>query len=272
MCATILVAVFFCWLPATAVAQRAPSRVAPQSPSGSLSATLDKIVRGSIAADEIPGAVLLVSRRGRLLHRRAYGSRAILPQREPMTVDTIFDLASLTKVVATTSAVMKLIEQGKVRLNDPVVRYIPKFAASGKDDGKDQVTVRHLMIHFSGLPPIPSVNGGGSSPAPVRKAIYETPLISPPGMRFVYSDCDYIILGEIVQRASGMPLDEFVDKEIFAPLGMRHTRFLPLAGWKPRIAPTEEIDLPEGAKAGSGRGRVLRGGGSHEERGDSDSS
>jgi uncharacterized protein YbbC (DUF1343 family)/CubicO group peptidase (beta-lactamase class C family) len=154
---------------------------------------------------------------------------------------------------------MKLIEQGKIRLNDPVVRYIPEFAASGKGDGKDQVTVRHLMIHFSGLPPIPGVNGEGSSPAPVLQAIYDAPLISPPGMRFVYSDCDYIILGEIVQRVSGMPLDVFVDKEICVPLGMRHTGFRPPAGWKPRVAPTEEIDLPEGAKAGSGRGRVLRG-------------
>jgi len=202
--------------------------------------------------------MLLVGHRGRVVFRKAYGSRALLPEREPMTADTIFDLASLTKVVATTPAVMKLLEQGKVRLNDPVVRYIPEFAA-GKEEGKDQVTVRHLLTHTSGLAPIPRKIAAPGGTEQVLKAIYDDGLVSPPGSRFLYSDCDFIVLGELVRRLSGVPLDEFVARNIFAPLGMHYTRFRPPVGWIPRIAPTEEIDLPEGAKAGSGRGRVLRG-------------
>jgi uncharacterized protein YbbC (DUF1343 family)/CubicO group peptidase (beta-lactamase class C family) len=218
-------------------------------------AVLDSVIEKAIAADEIPGAVLLVSHQGRIIHRKAYGNRALLPQREPMTLDTIFDLASLTKVVATTSAVMKLVEQGKVRLNDPVARYIPEFGANGKE----QVTLRHVLTHHSGLRSIPRLPDNWAGADAVLKAIYEDTLVSPPGARFLYSDAGFIVLGELVHRVSGLPLEEFVAKNIFRPLGMRHTRFRPPEDWKSRIAPTEEIDLPEGAKAGSGKGRVLRG-------------
>ncbi len=224
-------------------------------PAATLTQTLDAIVEKSIAADELPGAVLLVSHKGQVIHRKAYGSRAVLPAREAMTVDTIFDLASLTKIVATTSSVMMLVEQGKVRLNDPVARYIPEFAANGKD----QVTVRHLLTHTGGLRPVPPVKDPWTGAEAVFKSIFEDTLIAPPGARFVYSDGGFITLAELVRRVSGEPVNEFALKSIFQPLGMSHTRFLPPAEWKPLIAPTEEIDLPEGAKAGSGKGRVLRG-------------
>jgi uncharacterized protein YbbC (DUF1343 family)/CubicO group peptidase (beta-lactamase class C family) len=232
-------------------AQKSPRRTAGRPPLTELDAVIEK----AIAADEIPGAVLVVGHQGRILHRKAYGWRALLPQREPMTLDTIFDIASLTKVVATTPAVVKLIEQGLLRLNDPVARYVPEFAAKGKD----QVSVRHLLTHTSGLRPIPRITGAWSGTEPVLNAIYDDTLIAPPGARFIYSDTGFILLGEVVRRVSGLPLDEYVARNIFAPLGMRHTRFRPREDSKPRIAPTEEIDLPEGAKAGSGRGRVLRG-------------
>ena len=224
-------------------------------PAATLAKTLDAIVEKAIAADELPGAVLLVSHKGQIIHRKAYGNRALLPAREAMTLDTIFDLASLTKIVATTSSVMLLVEQGKVRLNDPVARYIPEFAANGKE----QVTVRHLLTHTGGLRPIPPVKDPWTGAEAVFKSIYEDTLIAPPGARFVYSDGGFIILAEMVRRISGLPLNEFAFENIYKPLGMSHTRFLPPAEWKPRIAPTEEIDLPEGAKAGSGKGRVLRG-------------
>ncbi len=260
--------------PALPAAQQAPPKktapaAAPRARQSAaagpaLSATLDAIVEKAVAADEIPGAVLLVSHQGRVIHRRAYGSRAVLPQREPMTVDTIFDMASLTKIFATTASVMKLLEQGEIRLNDPVVRYLPDFAKPGSPDGKDQVTIRQLMTHTAGLAPDPrglpvDKEGAWSGDAPVLNAIYAETLGSPPGSRFVYSDSGFILLGEIVKRVSGVPLNEFAQREIFTPLGMTHTRFLPPAEWRPKIAPTEEIELPEGAKAGSGRGRVLRG-------------
>jgi uncharacterized protein YbbC (DUF1343 family)/CubicO group peptidase (beta-lactamase class C family) len=222
---------------------------APQLP------VLDGIVEKAIAADELPGAVLLVWHKGRVVHRKAYGSRVILPAREPMTVDTVFDLASLTKVVATSSAIAMLLEQGKLRLNDPVARYIPEFAANGKD----QVTIRHLVTHTSGLRPIPRLPDDWLGAQVVLESIYNDTLIAPPGARFIYTDCGFILLAELVRRAGGVPLDEFVAKHLFEPLGMRHTRFNPPASWQPRIAPTEEIELPQGAKAGSGKGRLLRG-------------
>ena len=224
-------------------------------PAATLAKTLDAIVEKAIAADELPGAVLLVSHKGQIIHRKAYGNRALLPAREAMTLDTIFDLASLTKIVATTSSVMLLVEQGKVRLNDPVAHYLPDFAANGKE----QVTVRHLLTHMGGLRPVPPVKDPWTGAEAVFKSIYEDTLIAPPGARFIYSDGGFIILAELVRRVSGLPVNEFALENIYRPLGMSHTRFLPPAEWKPRIAPTEEIDLPDGAKAGSGKGRVLRG-------------
>jgi uncharacterized protein YbbC (DUF1343 family)/CubicO group peptidase (beta-lactamase class C family) len=223
---------------------------------------VDSVIERSIAKDEIPGGVLLVGSHGRIVWRKAYGSRAILPKREAMTADTIFDLASLTKVFATTGAVMKLLEEGKVRLNDPVVKYIPELGTEGVTAEKNQITIRQLLTHTAGFAPDPTdanISAGWTGVDPLLREIYAEPLTAPPGSRFVYSDTGFILLGEIVRRVSGMSLDEFAAKEIFEPMGMRETRFLPPANWIPRIAPTEEIDLPAGTKAGSGAGRVLRG-------------
>lgn len=216
---------------------------------------LDSIVEQSIAKDELPGAVLVVGHGGRVIYRKAYGARAVLPQRETMTMDTIFDMASLTKVFATAPSVLLLVEQGKVRLNDPVARYVPEFGTHGKE----QVTVRQVLTHMSGLRPVPAVAAEAKGTEAVLQAIYDDTLVAAPGARFAYSDTGYIMLGELVHRVSGLALNDFAGKYLYAPLGMRETRFLPPAKWKPRIAPTEEIELPAGAKAGSGKGRVLRG-------------
>jgi uncharacterized protein YbbC (DUF1343 family)/CubicO group peptidase (beta-lactamase class C family) len=254
--------------PASRGANEAEKNPVPRQETGSRATSesgllaLDSVMQTAVDHDEIPGAVLLVGHDGRIAWRKAYGSRSILPAREPMTVDTIFDLASLTKVFASSACVMKLVEAGKLRLNDPVVRYLPDLGTVGATADKNQITIRQLLTHTAGFAPDPTdanIPAGWTGAEPLLQEIYAEPLTAPPGARFVYSDTGFILLGEIIRRVSGMPLNEFAEKEIFAPLGMRQTRFLPPAEWIPRIAPTEEVDLPAGTRAGSGRGRVLRG-------------
>jgi uncharacterized protein YbbC (DUF1343 family)/CubicO group peptidase (beta-lactamase class C family) len=179
--------------------------------------------------------VLLVGHDGRIVYRKAFGDRSLEPTRSAMTMDTIFDLASLTKVIATNTAVMQLAEQGKIRFNDPVSKYIPEFAQNGKAD----ITVRDLLTHYSGLPPDLDLSHPWSGrDTAYSMAFTETP-ISPSEIRFVYSDINFIMLGALVERVSGMPLDIYCQQKIFSPLGMENTRFLPPAAWVPRIAPTE---------------------------------
>jgi len=196
---------------------------------------LDSVVETSIQNHEIPGAVLLVGHDSHVIYRKAFGQRSLEPTRSPMMVDTIFDIAFLTKVVASTTAVMQLADQGKVRLNDPVVKYIPEFGQNGQAD----ITVRDLMTHYSGLEPDFDLN----PPWTGRDAGYSLALslvpIAPPETRFIYSDINFIVLGMIVERVSGIPLDSYCAQNIFAPLGMAHTRFLPPRDWLPQIAPTE---------------------------------
>ncbi len=182
----------------------------------------------------IPGAVLLIGHDGKIVFRKAYGERALFPKREPMTVDTVFDAASLTKVIATTSSVMKLFEQGKIRLNDPVTKYLPEFQG-----GHSDITIRNLMTHFSGLRPDLDLEPPWSGyETGIQRALIDKPA-GPPGVRFVYSDINFILMGEIVRRLSGETLSEFARENVFDPLGMNETTFLPSADLKPRIAPTE---------------------------------
>lgn len=198
------------------------------------SAKLDAAVHGAVASGLIPGAVLVVGHDGKIVHRKAYGSRALVPAKEPMTPDTIFDAASLTKVVAATPAVLKLIEDGKLRASDRVTEYLPKFQG-----GKSDITVRHLLTHFSGLRPDLDLKPAWSGyETGIEKALIDKP-VAAPGERFIYSDINYILLGEIVRAVSGRPLDEFVKTEIFAPLGMTESGYRPAAALRGRIAPTE---------------------------------
>jgi uncharacterized protein YbbC (DUF1343 family)/CubicO group peptidase (beta-lactamase class C family) len=155
-----------------------------------------------------------------------------------MTVDTIFDIASLTKVIATTPCVMQLVEQGKVKPNDAVEKYLPEFAQNGKED----VTVRQLLTHYSGLAPdLDLTNLWGGKATAYNMAFSEKPE-NPPGSRFVYSDINFITLGALVERVSGESLDHYAQTHIFAPLGMIHTRFLPPPSWRSKIAPTQYDD------------------------------
>ena len=196
---------------------------------------LDPIMEKAVADGNIPGGVLLVAHNGRVVYRRAFGSRSLEPVREPMTIDTIFDLASLTKCIATTTSVMKLVQEGRIRLNDPVAAYLPQFAQNGKQD----TTIRELLTHYSGLAPDLDLQAPWSGrDTAFAMAMAQKP-VNPPGSRFVYSDVNFEVLGFIVERISGESLADFASENIFAPLGMRHTRFLPPEEWHSRIAPTE---------------------------------
>jgi len=210
------------------------SAVSSQLPAVRLNG-VDSIIQQSIADGNIPGAVLVVGHNGRIVYRKAYGMRSLEPRREAMTLDTIFDLASLTKVIATTTAAMQLMEQGKFRMNDPVAKYLPEFAQNGKDD----ITIRQLMTHYSGL----ARDLDLTTPWEGKNTAYQLAFVMPPetvpGSGFVYSDINFIMMGALVERLSGETLDAYTAKHIFTPLKMLHTRFLPPAAWRPRIAPTQ---------------------------------
>lgn len=197
-------------------------------------AQIDQLVADGIAAKAAPGAVVLVGRDDQTVYEKAYGTRATVPSTEPMTLDTVFDLASLTKVVATTTAVMTLVEQGRVRLNDPVASFVPGFARYGKGG----ITVRHLLTHVSGLRPDVDLHPWTGYDAAIALAVDEVPTASP-GEQFVYSDINFFLLGDIVARVTGEALDVYLKRVVFGPLGMRDTGFLPAKAMVPRIAPTE---------------------------------
>ncbi len=176
---------------------------------------IEPLVRQAVSEKKLPGAVVLIGRGDRILYQKAIGNRAVAPDVEPMTLDTIFDHASLTKVVATTTSVMILVEEGKIRLTDRVSTFVPGFERYGKGE----ITVRHLMTHVSGLRPDVDLGDmwNGSETA-IGLAVEEVPT-APPGERFVYSDINYFLLGDIVRRVSGQTLDRFAHDRIVQPLG-----------------------------------------------------
>jgi uncharacterized protein YbbC (DUF1343 family)/CubicO group peptidase (beta-lactamase class C family) len=215
---------------------------------------VDELVTGAIKAGNLPGAVVLVGRGDRVLYLKAFGNRALEPKIELMTTDTLFDMASVTKVVATTTSVMILVEEGRVRSSDRVAAFIPGFERYGKGD----ITVRHLLTHLSGLrPDIDMTLEFSGAKVAIERAIEEVP-IAPPGERFVYSDINFFLLGEIVARVSGLGLDRFAKTRIFEPLGMRDTMFNPPEALRPRIAPTERC-TPLGWPCEGPGAAVLRG-------------
>ena len=179
--------------------------------------------------------MLLVWHDGQVVYRKAFGNRSLEPRREAMTVDTVFDIASLTKVVATTVAVMQLVEKGDIRVNEPVAKYLPEFAQNGKED----VTIRQLLTHFSGLPEDLDLTQPWQGRDTALQMAYAEKPMDPPGSRFLYSDVNFIVLSSLVERVSGMPLDQYCRQHIFTPLGMGETRFLPPPSWLMKIAPTQ---------------------------------
>ena len=197
--------------------------------------TIDAVIEDAIEQKQCPGAVVLVGHGGKVVYRKAYGMRSLEPTREAMTLDTIFDVASLTKVVATTPSVLRMLELGQIRLNDTVATYLPEFAQNGKQD----VTIRQLLTHYSGLPGDLNLKIEWSGKETAMQMAFAEQLITPPGAVFRYSDINFETLGFLVEKISGMPLDKYADAFVFQPLGMRETRFLPPPAWRRRIAPTE---------------------------------
>ena len=189
----------------------------------------------AIDRGEIPGAVVVVGHDSKVVYRHAFGSRALEPRRQPMTLDTIFDIASLTKVVATTPCIMHMVESGQIRLNDPVAHYLPEFAVNQKEE----ITVRQLLTHFSGLPPDLDLKHPWQGKEQGLQLAMSEELESPPGSEFIYSDINFIVLGALVERVTSMPLDECAQRNVFVPLKMEHTRFNPPREWLPKIAPTQ---------------------------------
>ena len=201
-------------------------------------AAIDRSVNEEIAAHRIPGAVVLVGLRGRTVYRAAFGALSIEPQPAPMPIDAIFDLASLTKVVATTPAVMQLIERGRLRLDATVASHWPEFGQAGKA----AITLRQLLTHTAGLRADLDPAAGWSGPEAALALIAGDHPVCAPGTRFLYSDVGFIVLGELVRRVSGMPLDLYSHQHIFVPLRMRETGFRPAPDLRARIAPTDWED------------------------------
>jgi uncharacterized protein YbbC (DUF1343 family) len=198
-------------------------------------AEMDAAITNAIAEKDIPGAVLWVERQG-LTYHKTFGRRALVPSAEPMGEDTIFDAASLTKVIATAPAIMLLLERGQIKLDDTVRAHIAEF----RGEGTEAITIRHLLTHTSGLRPgLPARPEWSGYEAAIARACVENATNSP-GTVFRYSDINFILLGEIAQRVSKRRLDEFVASEIYAPLRMRDTGYLPPTNQLARIAPTEQ--------------------------------
>jgi len=199
---------------------------------------IDEAVHAAIESKEIPGAVVLVARHGRIGYLKAFGNRAVTGQPEPMTLDTIFDLASLTKVLAATPAIMTLVEQGKIRLDDKVKRYLPLFTGGGKEN----ITLRELLTHYSGLRADFDLSKVWTGYDATMQELWSETTQSEPGKEFLYSDLNFITLGEVVREVSGQPLDVFVKEHIYSVLRMNETTYNPPESWRPRIAPTETRD------------------------------
>lgn len=199
---------------------------------------VDEAINSAIAAGDIPGAVLLVSLGGEAVYREAYGQRAVEPVAEAMTADTVFDLASLTKPIATATSVMILVDRGEVDLHAPVATYLPAFGANGKE----AITVEQLLLHRGGLAPANPLSDFDEGVEAGLAKVYERGTRWEPGTEFHYTDVGYIVLGELVEAVDGRPLNVFAREEIFEPLGMDETTYLPPSAWEHRTAPTEQRD------------------------------
>ena len=201
-------------------------------------AAIDAVVADGISEKKMPGCVVCLGRHGKVAWLKAFGNKQVEPAVVPMSTDTVFDMASLTKPVATATSIMLLIERGKLSLSDKVSALIPEFAVNEKEE----ITIRDLLIHQSGLIADNAMADYQNGPDDAMQKIYALKLQNPVGTKFVYSDVNFILLGELVKRVSGQSVHEFSQKEIFEPLGMRETGYLPNAERKARAAPTQKRD------------------------------
>jgi CubicO group peptidase (beta-lactamase class C family) len=234
-------------------------------------APVSRLINDAIAANGLPGSVVVIGHSGKIVFLQAYGSRKLAGEpgldgspapAEPMTEDTIFDMASLTKSLATATAVMQLYEQGKVQIDDPVQKYLPDFNTAN-DPQRAKVTVRMLLTHTSGAAGDVELKDPWGLARPdktegIRRAL-TTPLESVPGGAFRYSDINFILLGALIERVTGEAEDDYVQQNVFAPLAMEDTRYLPAAkacgphtmigaaiAWAPAAQGREPVDCPAG--------------------------
>lgn len=201
-------------------------------------AVIDDLVAEGLRNKNMPGAVVLVARHGQIAYFKAFGHRQLQPSELPMTTDTVFDLASITKPMATATSVMKLIELGRIDLYAPVAKYIPEFA----QNDKGAITVQQLLTHQSGLLADNALRDYEDGPAKSFERLHALKLTAPPTTRFIYSDVNFITLGELVERVSGTNIHEFSQQHIFQPLGLTETGYLPREELRQRAAVTEERD------------------------------
>jgi len=204
---------------------------------------IDEIVAGEIGQGSFPGAVVLVGRGQKILYRRAFGNQMITPRKEAMSEDTVFDIASLTKPVATAASIMILRDRGKIKLSDFVRQYLPAFACEGKEEAR----IEHLLTHTSGLPAYTSASElkeqfGSPCPDKVIEKICSLKAMSEPGRELRYSCLGYITLAKIVEIVSGKKVDQFAEENIFAPLKMNRTTYNPPESWNDNVAATELVD------------------------------
>ncbi|MFO0868239.1 MAG: DUF1343 domain-containing protein [Pirellulales bacterium] len=197
---------------------------------------IDALVAQALAEKKLPGCVVCIGRRGQIAWLKAYGQRQLEPEIRPMTTDTVFDMASLTKPLVTATSILQLVEQGRLSLQDKVARHLPDFAVQGKD----VLTVHDLLIHQSGLIADNPLADYEQGPEEAWRRIQALPLTAPPGSKFIYSDVNFIVLGKLVERISGEPLDEYARRHILTPLGMHESGYRPAEELRQRAAPTEQ--------------------------------
>jgi CubicO group peptidase (beta-lactamase class C family) len=201
-------------------------------------ARIDAIVAEGLAQKRMPGCVVCIGRQGKIVLLKAYGHKQVQPAERPMTTDTVFDMASITKPVATATSIMLLIERDQLRLSDRVSTHLPDFAV----EGKEPITVFDLMTHQSGLLPDNALADYDDGAEQALAKICALKLRAPTGTKFIYSDVNYILLGELVRRISGQSVHEFSREHVFQPLGMNETCYLPREELRARAAPTQERD------------------------------
>lgn len=232
-----VLACFSCCVPA--FSQHLP-RAVPESVGmrSTHLAYLDEIVAQGLEDERMPGCVIAVGYKGKLVLLKAYGYLQVQPEKKAMRTDTVFDLASITKPVATATSIMILWEQGKIRMRDRVSDLIPEFGVNGKED----ITVEQLLTHQAGLIPDNALADYADGIATAMERIYALPTHEPPGSKFVYSDVGFILLGDLIRRLSGQSVYEFSRDQIFLPLGLQETGYLPDESLRARCAVTEQRD------------------------------
>jgi uncharacterized protein YbbC (DUF1343 family)/CubicO group peptidase (beta-lactamase class C family) len=234
--ATLLAAALGFWTAAVGRAAGLPAATPEQvGMRGERLKPIDDAVADALKDRRMPGCVVMICRQGKAVFLKAYGDRRVAPTKEPMTTDTVFDMASLTKPIATATSVMLLAERGKLNLNDPVAKIIPEFA----QNGKEKITVLDLLTHQGGLIADNALADYADGPEKARERLLAIKPVAAPGERFIYSDVGFMVLGEVVRCAAGKNLREFCRENTFDPLGMKETGFLPGEALRQRAAPTE---------------------------------